>query len=71
MRRPLAELLSGELLLGKDINPLAIQLLIANPSEIGHLLEILDIPWSIKNYITLEPLQAKILALESEESKIV
>ena len=70
MRRPLAELLSGELP-HEFINPLAIQLLIANPSEIGHLLEILDIPWSIKNYIILEPLQAKILALESEESKIV
>ena len=62
---------SGELSsLDTDISSYAIQLLLANQNELGGLLQIISIRWSFKNYITLEPMQKKILALESEESKI-
>ena len=70
VKRPLAEIMSGELSLDTDTSPLAIQLLLANQNEIEGLLQLISIPWSVKNYITLEPMQKKILALESEESKI-
>jgi hypothetical protein len=62
---------SGELSsLDTDISSYAIQLLLANQNELGGLLQIISIRWSVKNYITLEPMQKKILALESEESKV-
>ena len=61
--------MSGELPLG-DTSPQVTQLLLSDEDKIGDALETSTIPWSVNNYITLEPMQEKILALQSEESII-
>ena len=69
--RPLADLMSGEIVLTKDINPEVFQLLQADINKFEYLAQLVtNMSWYASNYIALEPLQKKILAFESQEKKI-
>ena len=49
--------MAGSLSLQSNNMPQIMQLLHASANELGSLLEDTELPWGIKNYIALEPLQ--------------
>ena len=62
--------MAGSLGLNEKISPLTVQMSFASLAELKALMEISDLDWSVINYISLEPLQDKILAEESLDNKV-
>jgi hypothetical protein len=67
----LSKYLSGEEHLNNEISSKAISLLVADKITFAGLLETINIPWRISNFIALEPIQKKILEEDSPEQRIV
>lgn len=66
----LHKLMAGSLGLNDKISPLTVQMSFAPLAELKDLMQTSEPDWSVINYISLQPLQDRILAEQSLETKI-
>jgi len=62
--------MAGSLGLEDKISPLIVQMPYTCLEELKELMEITELEWTVINYISLEPTQARILTVECLENKI-